>query len=89
MPLWYVWESSVKGTRPTWMVEQVWISLLIYWDFEKFKQKSIQNKLNRSSTQGETLHSTGRKSHIDITLDCWVGMDWSFDIGISKSSNKN
>ena len=29
---------------------------------------SIQNKLNQSSTRGRALHSTGRKSHVDIAL---------------------
>jgi len=61
-------KAQVKGIRPTWIGEQTWIGLLTYWDSKKFKQKSIQNKLNRSSTRGGALHSTGRKSHVDIAL---------------------
>jgi len=61
-------KARVKATKPSWIGEQAWICLLNYWDFKKFKEKSIQNKLNRSLTRGRALHSTGRKSHLDIAL---------------------
>jgi len=41
-------KAQVKGTRAIWIGEEAWIGLLTYWNYEKFKQKSIQNKLNRS-----------------------------------------
>jgi len=58
----------VKATRPSWIGENTWTGLLNYWDSKKFKEKSIQNKLNRSSTRGGTVGSTSCKSHIDIAL---------------------
>jgi len=33
--------------------------LLNYWDSQKFKDKSTQNKVNRGSARGGALHSTG------------------------------
>jgi len=50
------------------MGEEAWGGLLSYWDTQKFKAKSSQNKINRSSGQGGALHSSGLKSHLDITL---------------------
>ena len=61
-------KAKMKATRPNWISEQTWIGLLDYWDSKNFKEQSIQNKLNSSSTRGGALHSTGRKSHLDITL---------------------
>jgi len=61
-------KARVKATRPSWIGENAWIGLLNYCDSRKFKEKSVQNKLNRSSTRGGTLHSTSRKSHFDIAL---------------------
>ncbi|WVZ21389.1 hypothetical protein V8G54_008711 [Vigna mungo] len=51
-----------------WIGEQAWSALLNYWASEKFKERSSRNKINRSSARGGALHSTGRKSHLDIAL---------------------
>jgi len=32
------------GSRPTWMDKEAWCELLSYWDTQKFKEKSSQNK---------------------------------------------
>jgi len=61
-------KARVKGSRPTWIGEEAWGELLNYWDSQKFKDKSSQNKINRSSVRGGALHSSGRKSHLDIAL---------------------
>jgi len=61
-------KARAKDSRPTWIREQAWGELLNYWDTEKFKEKSSQNKINRSSVWGGALHSTGRKSHLHIAL---------------------
>jgi len=61
-------KARMKASIPNWISEQAWIGLLDYWDSKKLKEQSIQNKLNRSSTRGGALHSTGRKSHLDIAL---------------------
>jgi len=50
------------------MGEEAWSGLLSYWDTQKFKGKSSQNKINQSSGRGGALHSSGRKSHLDIAL---------------------
>ncbi len=57
-----------KVVRPIWIGQQAWVELLNYWDSQKFKDKSTQNKANRSSARGGALHSTGRKSHSDIAV---------------------
>ncbi|XP_068501886.1 uncharacterized protein [Phaseolus vulgaris] len=57
-----------KAVRPIWIGQQAWVELLNYWDSQKFKDKSTQNKANRSSARGGALHSTGRKSHSDIAV---------------------
>jgi len=57
-----------KAVRPIWIGEQARVELLIYWDTQKFKEKSIQNKVNMTSARDGTLHSTGRKSHLDIVV---------------------
>jgi len=58
----------VKKDKPSWMGEDAWDGLLTYWDSDKFKEISSQNKLNWSSCRGGSLHSTSHKSHLDITL---------------------
>ncbi|XP_027904285.1 uncharacterized protein LOC114164025 isoform X2 [Vigna unguiculata] len=61
-------KARVRGNKPSWIGEQAWSALLNYWDSEKFKERSSRNKINRSSARGGALHSTGRKSHLDIAL---------------------
>ena len=62
-------KARIKGTRPIWIGEQTWGELLNYWDSQKFKEKSSQNKINQSSARGGALHSTGCRSHLDIALN--------------------
>jgi len=51
------------------MGEEAWARLLRYWDTQKFKEQSSQNKINRNTGRGGSLHSFGRKLHLDIALD--------------------
>jgi len=51
------------------MGEEAWVELLRYWDIQKFKEQSSQNKINRNTGWGGALHSSSRKSHLDIVLD--------------------
>jgi len=50
------------------MGEEAWGVLLSYWGSQEFKQKLSQNKINQSSPRGGALHSSGRKSYLDIAL---------------------
>ena len=61
-------KERARGSRPTWMGKEAWSGLLSYWDSQKFKEKSSQNKINWSSGRGGALYSSGRKSHLDIAL---------------------
>nr|KYP47734.1 hypothetical protein KK1_030616 [Cajanus cajan] len=61
-------KARCKGVRPHWIGEQAWDDLLKYWDSNKFKEKSTRNKNNRASTRGGALHTTGRKSHLEVAL---------------------
>jgi len=62
-------KARARGSRPTWMGEEAWFGLLRYWDTQKFKEQSSQNKINRNTGRGGALHSSGCKSHLDIALD--------------------
>ncbi|RZB42742.1 hypothetical protein D0Y65_053357 [Glycine soja] len=58
-----------KRKRPHWIGEQAWVDLLIYWVTDKkFKDQSAQNKINRTSSRGGAVHTTGRKYHLDIAV---------------------
>lgn len=66
-----------KGTRPFWIGEDAWAGLLVYWNSEEFKKLSIQNKTNRASTRGGAVHTSGRKSHVEVA-HLLVGLDYLF-----------
>jgi len=51
------------------MGEEAWTGLLRYWDTQKFKEQLSQNKINRNMGRGGALHSSGRKSRLNIALD--------------------
>ena len=57
--------ARTKGVRPNWIGEQTWVELLNYWDSQQFKNKSTQNKANRSQLVVE--HCTLQvENHIQI-----------------------
>jgi len=62
-------KARARDSRPTWISEEAWVGLLRYWDTQKFKEQSSQNKFNRNKGRGGALHLSGRKSHMDIALD--------------------
>ena len=62
----FLTKARTRDSRPTWMGEEEWGGLLSYWDTQKFKEKSSQNKINLSSGRGGAMHSSRRKSHLDI-----------------------
>jgi len=51
------------------MGEEAWAGMLSYWDTQKFKEQSSQNKINWNMGRSGALHPFGRKSHLDIALD--------------------
>jgi len=61
-------KARKKMKKPSWMSEITWIQLLNYLGSKDFKDISSHNKTNIASVRGGTLHSTGRKSHLDIAL---------------------
>ena len=58
-----------RGTRPSWMGEEAYNGLLSYWRGSTFKKISSQNKTNRASTRGGAVHTSGRKSHLDVAME--------------------
>ncbi|PNX70723.1 hypothetical protein L195_g057679, partial [Trifolium pratense] len=46
-----------------------WTYLTDRWKEEDFKKRSERNKINRASSKGGALHTTGRKAHHEIALD--------------------
>lgn len=58
-----------KGTQPKWMGDEAWIGLLEYWQSDAFLKISTQNKTNRASEKGGAVHTTGRRSHLEVALD--------------------
>jgi len=61
-------KARVKKLKPSWIGDEACDELLTYWNSNKFKERSSQNKLNRSSSRGWQLHLIGRKTHLDIAL---------------------
>ncbi|WJX51005.1 hypothetical protein P8452_37241 [Trifolium repens] len=57
-----------KGIRPHWICEEAWKGLIDHWQGEAFIKMSTQNKTNRASGKGGAVHTTGRKSHVDVAL---------------------
>ncbi|KAK2397228.1 hypothetical protein QL285_058826 [Trifolium repens] len=58
-----------KNKKPEWMNEEGWKYLTDRWEEDEFKTRSERNKINRASSKGGALHTTGRKAHHDIALD--------------------
>jgi hypothetical protein len=58
-----------KDKKPEWMNEEGWKYLTDRWKEDEFKTRSERNKINRASSKGGALHTTGRKAHHDIALD--------------------
>ena len=52
-----------KGTKPNWMGDAIWKECKDYWDSSQFKTKSDQNKRNRESVAGASLHTGGSIPH--------------------------
>ena len=57
-----------KKGKPFWIGEQAWKDLNTYWQSQDFKKVSTQNKVNRSSTKGGAVHTTGQQAHLDKAL---------------------
>ncbi|KAL3537529.1 hypothetical protein ACH5RR_000895, partial [Cinchona calisaya] len=51
------------GRKPSWMGDSAWVDLNKYWQSQEFKQKSDQNKKNRDSSAGASLHTGGSIPH--------------------------
>ncbi|XP_058735947.1 uncharacterized protein LOC131608020 [Vicia villosa] len=46
-----------------------WEFLLAKWETKEFKDVSKQNKINRSSSRGGAVHTSGRIAHHDVALE--------------------
>ncbi|KAK2451657.1 hypothetical protein QL285_010691 [Trifolium repens] len=55
-----------KNEKPTWMSENGLKFLIGRWGEGDFKKRSQQNKKNRASRKGGTLHTTGRIAHHEV-----------------------
>lgn len=63
-------KAKKKGTKPKWMGDGAWIGLQDKWNTDKtYLDLSAQNKTNRASNKGGAVHTTGRRSHLDVALD--------------------
>ncbi|KAK2361057.1 hypothetical protein QL285_086260 [Trifolium repens] len=62
-----VWFERFR--KPEWMNEVGWKYLTDRWKEDDFKTRSERMKINRASSKGGALHTTGRKAHHDIALD--------------------
>ncbi|GAU48783.1 hypothetical protein TSUD_406260 [Trifolium subterraneum] len=62
-------KARTKMKKPKWMENEGWTYLTNSWQQEDFKLHSQRNKINRASSKGGALHTTGRKAHHDIALD--------------------
>ena len=51
---------------PNWIEPTVWDALLAHWATGDFKALTTQNKVNRASTRGGVLHTTGRTPHHEV-----------------------
>jgi len=49
--------------KPDWIGDIAWRDLKNYWQSPEFKNKSIQNKKNRDSCLGASLHTGGSIPH--------------------------
>ncbi|KAK2443675.1 hypothetical protein QL285_014760 [Trifolium repens] len=72
-----VWFERFR--KPEWMNEVGWKYLTDRWKEDDFKTRSERMKINRASSKGGALHTTGRKAHHDIALDmCTSGVKAAF-----------
>jgi hypothetical protein len=64
-------KARKKDKKPAWMNKDGWKYLTECWEEDEFKTRwrSEQNKINRASSKGEIVHTTGRKAHQDFALD--------------------
>lgn len=62
-------KARKSGNRPDWIGQQVWNDLLSYWASPEFTQISQRNRVNRASARGGAVHTSGRKSHVDVALE--------------------
>ena len=62
-------KARKANSKPYWIGEGAWDGLQAYWNGVGFKQISSQNKVNRASARGGAVHTTGRKSHLDVALE--------------------
>ena len=51
-------DARIRG-RPEWIPPTVWDELQIHWKGESFNKLSIQNKCNRNTEKGGSLHTWG------------------------------
>ncbi|GAU47010.1 hypothetical protein TSUD_403200 [Trifolium subterraneum] len=58
-----------KPDRPAWIGDDAWKELQEIWKSDEFKKISNQNKVNRDSKRGGAVHTSGRKSHVDVALE--------------------
>ncbi|XP_058731848.1 uncharacterized protein LOC131603526 isoform X2 [Vicia villosa] len=62
-------KAKEKACKPPWMGVDTWEFLIEKWQTKEFKDVSKQNKINRSSSKGGAVHTSGRRAHHDVALD--------------------
>nr|XP_018627421.1 uncharacterized protein LOC108945744 [Nicotiana tomentosiformis] len=45
--------------RPSWILDNIWVKLLEYWNSPKFEKKSAQGRATRLSDKGGSMHTGG------------------------------
>ncbi|XP_070033986.1 uncharacterized protein [Nicotiana tomentosiformis] len=45
--------------RPSWILDDIWVKLLEYWNSPKFEKKSEQGRVARLSNKGGSVHTGG------------------------------
>ncbi|WJX75311.1 hypothetical protein P8452_58855 [Trifolium repens] len=68
-----------KNGKPTWMSQTGWKFLILRWAEDDFKKLSQQNRINRASKKGGSLHSSGNIAHHEIALNLSLKFDRSVD----------
>ena len=62
-------KAREQACKPPWMGVDTWTFLLDKWQTKEFKDVSEQNKINRSSSRGGAVHTSGRIAHHDVSLE--------------------
>ncbi|XP_058741387.1 uncharacterized protein LOC131613759 isoform X1 [Vicia villosa] len=62
-------KAKDQAHKPPWMGVDTWAFLLAKWETKEFKDVSKQNKINRSSSRGGAVHTSGRIAHHDVALE--------------------